>query len=353
MSTELTIPERCAVALKADVRRKQFIELAAQSKEIVAITNAASYQECHSARMALARRRIEVTKEGKEVRDDAVKFQKAVIELEKELIGLIEPEEKRLDAIQTAHDNRIEAEKQAKIRAEQERIAAEQAAIKKAEEERLATERAELDRLRAQHERHVAEALKAERQAQARIEAEQKAARERIEAEQRAARERIEAEQRAAREAALKEAERLLAEQREAQRLADEAAAKVRAEQAEKDRQQREEQARIDAEKRAIEEAQRKERERREAIEKADRDAKEAAERKRRAAAEAKAKAERDAKEAKEREAARKAAERADAYGMLKMFCERHGDTPEFAPIVAAINQFVESRQEQAEVAAA
>jgi hypothetical protein len=51
--TQLTVPQRAAVALKADKRRADFIELAKQSAEIVAITNLASYQELHAARMRL------------------------------------------------------------------------------------------------------------------------------------------------------------------------------------------------------------------------------------------------------------------------------------------------------------
>lgn len=44
--------------------------------------------------------RINITKKGKELRDGAITFQKAVIAKEKELIGIIEPEENRLSEIE-------------------------------------------------------------------------------------------------------------------------------------------------------------------------------------------------------------------------------------------------------------
>lgn len=51
-------------------------------------------------RIMLRDARVKITKMGKELRDGAVKFQKAVIEKEKELVGIIEPEEERLKAIE-------------------------------------------------------------------------------------------------------------------------------------------------------------------------------------------------------------------------------------------------------------
>lgn len=51
-------------------------------------------------RILLKNARIKIEKTGKGLRDDAVKFQKAVIAKEKELIGIIEPEEERLASIE-------------------------------------------------------------------------------------------------------------------------------------------------------------------------------------------------------------------------------------------------------------
>lgn len=124
MGTELTVIERASVALGASEHEKRLVALAAQSVGIVAITNPASYQECHAARMALKNARVALATLGKDARDDATKFSKAVIAEEARLVGLIEPEEGRLQALQAEHDQRearIKAEREA---AEANRIAA-------------------------------------------------------------------------------------------------------------------------------------------------------------------------------------------------------------------------------------
>lgn len=51
-------------------------------------------------RISLMKARTKITKIGKELREEAVAFQKAVIAKEKELIGIIEPEEDRLSKIE-------------------------------------------------------------------------------------------------------------------------------------------------------------------------------------------------------------------------------------------------------------
>ena len=122
-TTTLTVIERASVALGSSKKAEELTALALQSKSITTITNKAGYDECHSARMALKNERVSIAKLGKDARDDATKFSKAVIEEEKRLIGIIEPEETRLQAIQDAHDAKIEAEKAAKAEAEANRIA--------------------------------------------------------------------------------------------------------------------------------------------------------------------------------------------------------------------------------------
>ena len=56
------------------------------------------YQAVHKARMDLVRTRREINKTGKELRAEAIAFQKAVIDKEKELIGIISPVEDDLKA---------------------------------------------------------------------------------------------------------------------------------------------------------------------------------------------------------------------------------------------------------------
>jgi hypothetical protein len=73
--------------------------------------------------MVLKNLRVDIQNRGKEARDEATKFSRAVIAEEKRLIALIEPEEDRLQKLQDAWDDAREAEKQAKIAAELKRVA--------------------------------------------------------------------------------------------------------------------------------------------------------------------------------------------------------------------------------------
>lgn len=122
--TQLTVVERATKALAKVKTEAKLRELAAASTSIVQITNPAGYDQCHASRMALKNVRITIEKTGKDARDDATKYAKAVIAEENRLIGIIKPEEDRLQAIQDAWDAAIEAEKEAKIRAEVERVQA-------------------------------------------------------------------------------------------------------------------------------------------------------------------------------------------------------------------------------------
>lgn len=124
MTTELTLPQRAAVALKSAEHELALIELAAKSADIKEILNADGRTQAHSAGMSLRNTRTTISATGKAARDDATKFSKAIIEEENRLIALIEPEEKRVLALRDAWDAKIEAEKQAKIEANRQRIAA-------------------------------------------------------------------------------------------------------------------------------------------------------------------------------------------------------------------------------------
>lgn len=61
----------------------------------------AQLQKVHDARIKLRNIRTGITKTGKVMREDAVKFQKAVIEKEREFVALVEPEETRLEALES------------------------------------------------------------------------------------------------------------------------------------------------------------------------------------------------------------------------------------------------------------
>lgn len=57
-------------------------------------------QVVKEARIGLKNARVQIQKKGKELREDAIAFQKTVISKEKELIAIIEPEEERLAEIE-------------------------------------------------------------------------------------------------------------------------------------------------------------------------------------------------------------------------------------------------------------
>lgn len=123
-TTALTVIQRAVAAIGITAEReKELRDLAARTNGINAITNRDGYQQVHSGRMALKNERVSIQNLAKEARDDATKFSKAVIAEEKRIIGLIEPEEQRLQKLQDAWDEAIEAEKQAKVAAEQKRVA--------------------------------------------------------------------------------------------------------------------------------------------------------------------------------------------------------------------------------------
>lgn len=121
-TTAIQAPSEAEKALAFSDNSVQLQALAESSKRIVAISNPASYAECHAARMALKNKRIEIQRLGKGAREDAAKFSKAVIAVEGKLIGIIQPEEERLQALQDAEDERKAAEKQKLIDAENVRV---------------------------------------------------------------------------------------------------------------------------------------------------------------------------------------------------------------------------------------
>lgn len=122
-SASLTVVERAKLALGISAEHEQQLrEMASKTTDIVTITNADGYQQVHSARMALKTQRVEIEKKGKATREESTAFSKAVIAEEKRAIGIISPEEERLQALQETWDDAREAEKQARIDAETKRV---------------------------------------------------------------------------------------------------------------------------------------------------------------------------------------------------------------------------------------
>lgn len=271
-----TLPpvERAIAALSFETVRAEVSKLATQYADITAISNKAGRDQAHAAAMTLKNRRVEIQRRAKEVREDAVAFQKAVIAKGDELAALIELEEQRLLKLRDAWDAEQERIKREAAEAEQRRKQGHEAKIadirsvvvdssgKSAlclqhiisglemedvseasfEEYAPVASRAKaetLDKLRAM--KAEAEAREAE---QARIKAEQEAEAKRLAAErEELARLRAEAEARRkeeeakAAEARAAEAARLAAERAEIAKQREEQEAKARADRAELERQ--------------------------------------------------------------------------------------------------------------------
>lgn len=126
--TELTLPQRAAAALQSDVARAEIAKIVEQTVTITEALNKAGRDQTHSGGMRLKNLRGTIKSRAKDARDDATKFSKAVIEEEKALIALIEPEETRLFALRDDWDEARAAEK----RAAEEKAAARRQAVQEA-----------------------------------------------------------------------------------------------------------------------------------------------------------------------------------------------------------------------------
>lgn len=120
---ELTPDQRAEQALSFADTRAQLQKLAGESTSLTRVDTEDNFTAAKAAKAKLQSTRVAIEKTGKAARDDANKFQKAVIAKEKELVGLISPEEQRLaQLIATEQLRREEAERVA--REEEERRAA-------------------------------------------------------------------------------------------------------------------------------------------------------------------------------------------------------------------------------------
>jgi len=128
-SKELTVVERARVALSTPTYEKEIAALVANTTSITVVKNAAGREQAHAAGMRLKNSRVTIQKSGKGAREDATAFSKAVIEEEKRLVALIEPEESRLFDLRDQWDESREKEKRELERLEAERQAVVQGRI--------------------------------------------------------------------------------------------------------------------------------------------------------------------------------------------------------------------------------
>src|SRR5690606_29779671 len=80
------------------------------------------YAAVRAARIALKTARVEVQKKAKDLRSEAVKFQKGVLSLEKELVGIIEPTEKEYQQMELEIDDHFERLKEEEEKKKKEAI---------------------------------------------------------------------------------------------------------------------------------------------------------------------------------------------------------------------------------------
>jgi hypothetical protein len=233
-----------------DEKETSLIELKARCSglKISGIEDKQGFKAVREARLTLKDARVQIQKDGKSLRENAIRFQKAVIEKENQLIDIIAPIEKELQQEEETYNSLVEQERLKKEREEdqriqkridalakfnhgldvyeakimpeedyqallghaeaeylkeQERIAAEKAKAEQeriAEQERLRVEREELQRQQAEFKKREAElnALREREVAEAKaLDEQRRIERERQEAELKAEREKLEKERRA------------------------------------------------------------------------------------------------------------------------------------------------------------
>lgn len=121
-TTELTVPQRAAIALGTAEHEQKLIALSTKYADIKELKNTAAREQCHSAYMELKNTRVAIEKAGKDAREDANAFQKAVIDEVKRLAAITADEEARLQFLRDEYDLKVAQEKEAKRLAEAERI---------------------------------------------------------------------------------------------------------------------------------------------------------------------------------------------------------------------------------------
>lgn len=106
---------------------REELTILAQTAKALTITDfddPAQIEAVHKQRMVLQKTRTKITSLGKQLRDEATKFNRDVITRERELIDIIKPEETRLDQLEdAAKQHAIEKERLLKWPGRKERLA--------------------------------------------------------------------------------------------------------------------------------------------------------------------------------------------------------------------------------------
>lgn len=246
---------------KFDPTVAELTALVDQTKDLTAVDlkDKAQLELVRTSRITLKKKRVQIEKFGKALRDDANKFAKAVIEKEKELIGIISPEEDRLASIEEeAEQLAIREERMEKLPARKDRLAALEDGVAVSDDELLLMDSVQFEayynaRVADKNEKDQlqAEADQRKRDEETRLENERKAAE--LKAREDAAREKEEAN---AREEARLKAEKEAREREEAAREEE----RVKAAKAAEEAKQAEIRAKEETDRKAAEEKAKRER---------------------------------------------------------------------------------------------
>ncbi len=237
---------------KFDPTTAQLQELVAETAGLTAVDlkDKTQLEKVRASRIVLKKTRVQIEKHGKALRDDANKFSAAVIKKEKELIGIISPEEDRLQAIEDeAEQQAIIDERREKLPARKDRLVALEDGIEISDEELLLMDSVQFEsyynarvadkneqvRLKAEADQRAKdEATRLENEAKEKELKEREEAAARVEAQNAAESTRLAAEAEAReREERARQEERERSEQAERDRIAKEAEEKAAAEKAE------------------------------------------------------------------------------------------------------------------------
>ena len=120
--TSLPPAARAALALNSTKTERELRELATKHAGIQVIKDDAGREQAHRAAMEVKKARTSIERTGKEARDDATKFSKAVIAEQNRLVAIIEPEEQRLLALRDGWDTEQEKIREAAAAAERFRV---------------------------------------------------------------------------------------------------------------------------------------------------------------------------------------------------------------------------------------
>ena len=122
VSAAMPPAERAALALNSSQTERDLLALVAKHASIQVIKDKAGRDQAHGAAMEVKRTRTTIERTGKEARDDATKFSKAIIVEQNRLIAIIEAEERRLLALRDAWDVEQEKAREAAAAAERFRV---------------------------------------------------------------------------------------------------------------------------------------------------------------------------------------------------------------------------------------